>query len=166
MFHIQKGREYATMDPVMLAAKVLDDEELRWFASFMMSAKPTNVRTVFDSLCTANGTPTPGSHLAHIVDIAISSSEFWLKERKDYTIQSNDLSDWDMSFGELSSQDLTEILRWRWWQRLLRFTTWVGVDAISGFLAGSGGGGLIGGAIIGGLASYGADCLLWTNCDL
>jgi len=164
-YYIEKGREYATMDPVMLAAKVLDEQEIQWFAAFMMNATALNARSVYDSLCRADGVPAPGSKLAQMLDIAVYSSEFWLRERKDAAVSCADISGWANTIGEPGSYTVEEILRQPWWKRILRFTTVVGVDAVSGILSGAGGGGVIGGTIIGGLASYGTDCLLWTDCD-
>jgi hypothetical protein len=143
--HLERGRQMAQKDPVDLVRFVLDPEEFKWWYRFANDAEVNDICEAYNKHCKLYGAPEAGSMLAYIVDISLSSAEFWIERR----------SDQEPKYGK----DLPGIKK-VWWKKLLRFATVVSVDAVGGGLAGSAGGPVAGG-IVGGLCSHAADDILF-----
>jgi hypothetical protein len=108
------------------------------------------------------------SRLACLMDVMIASGRYWAEYHKGQAL-TYELAEHrpgalvhegdPPAAGDLleySDPDDTGLLK-----RLLRFGTYVLVDASTGALVSAGGGGPILGAVLGGLASYGADHLIF-----
>jgi len=146
---IQWGAELAQQDPQELTSQLLPPSEREWWDRFFAEATPTTIRDVFSQQVRAHGRPTPGSTLANLVDIAISSAEYWYERRKD------DVPIYNNPYVYRQQKGWRD--RFKKWGR---FAVAVTVDGVSGAITSSGGG-PVAGAIVGGLASYGADCLVF-----
>jgi len=147
MGHVEQGRQAAQQDLWAQMAELLGPAELQWWDRFSWEAELCDARAVYLEHCRLYGAPAPGSTLSQVVDIALSSADFW----------------WDYRGEEqpVYSNPYLPQPKPTWKQRLLRFGVNVLVDGVAGGLAGVGGGGPVGAGIVGGLASYGADTLLF-----
>jgi hypothetical protein len=96
------------------------------------------------------------------MSIVVSSAEFWLEYRGDE----------EPSFCPpavaAGSKDFPQLVTMGWRQKLIRFAVNVCADAVAGGLAGAGAAGIAGpatgfvsAAVVGGLASHGADNILF-----
>lgn len=132
---IQLGRSLASSKEFTLEG-ILSGKELEWWDRYSREATPLTAREVYEKHCQLYGPPARGSLLEDAIDVALSSSEFWPAYHSKHGPK-------PVSAG--------------FWKRVLRFTVAVGVDVTAGAMAGGG----IGAGIVGGLASYGADCLLF-----
>lgn len=144
--HLERGRQMAQQDPVELVKFVLDPEEFKWWYRFANEAEVDNARETYEKHCDLYGAPEAGSMLANIIDVSLSSAEFWIERRGDQ---------------ELTHEKGLPGIQKAWWNKLLRFATLVGVDAVGGGLAGASGGPIAGG-IVGGLCSHAADDILFS----
>jgi hypothetical protein len=142
---VEQGERFAQKSPDALAANFLTPADHAWWERFASEATVSDARAVFADHVRRFGAPQPGSDLANLIDIAIHSAEFWTTKR-----------------GEegLYYYDPVHQTVGKWWRKILRFSVAVATDGFSGSIAGAGGG-PVAGAIVGGLASYGADCLLF-----
>lgn len=151
---VERGRQMAQQDPVQLISGLLNPEEQEWWDRFSMEAEVGNAREIYRQHCQLYGTPEYGTMLGQILDVGLSSAEFWTDYRKDQKpIYQNPYVPDNMAKS---------------WKKFLRFAVTVVVDGAAGGLAGAGGsavGGPIGGAVaagvVGGLASHGADDILF-----
>lgn len=144
---VARGKFMAQQDPVDLVNAHLDQTEQLWWHRFASEATPESVVDVYRRHVERYGAPIPGSMLANVVDVAVHSAQFWARQHAtDEPLSPHDLA--------LSG----------WKRRAIRFVTVVATDGVAGGLAAAGGGGPLGGGIVGGLASYGADCLLF-GCE-
>jgi hypothetical protein len=143
--HLERGRQMARQDPVELVRFALGPEEFKWWYRFADEAEVDNARETYEKHCDLYGAPEAGSMLANIIDISLSSAEFWVERRGSQ----------EPKYGK----NLPGIQK-AWWKKLLRFATIVTADAVGGGLAG-GTGGVVGAAIVGGLCSHAADDILF-----
>jgi hypothetical protein len=143
--HLERGRQMARQDPVELVKVALSPAEFKWWYRFANEAEVYNARETYIKHCDLYGAPRDGSMLANIIDVSLSSAEFWIDRRGDQ----------EPKYGK----NLPGIQK-AWWKKLLRFATVVSVDAVGGGLAGSAGGPVAGG-IVGGLCSHAADDILF-----
>ncbi len=139
--HRNRGRKLMRLDPTEIMASVLSPAEMAWWCRFAEEAEPATVREVFRKHCAEYGRPEAGSTLDSVTDIAVHSAEFWYDRFQD-----------GRSCGDMA-KCLDPQTRW------LRFLAIVAVDAVCGGIA-SGTGGPVGGAIVGALASEGANSLM------
>ncbi len=149
---VARGREMAQQDPDLLVRQLLSDEEFQWWSRFALEATPTTARGVLMEHSRRYGPPPAGSQLERLVDLSISSAEYW------YARHRNDTPIYDNPYIVHREKGWRDRLR-KWG----RFAVAVTVDGVSGVAATSGGG-PVAGAVVGGLASYGADCLVF-GCD-
>ncbi len=141
---LQRGREMAQMDPVELIGTILTPDELAWWDRFSWEAKINDARKVYNKHCQLYGTPAKGGMLSNLLDVSLSSVEFWGPYReKDIPTYQNPHID-QMQKG---------------WRGVLRFIVAVVVDGASGALVS--GGGPVASGVVGGLASVGADDLIF-----
>lgn len=146
--YVEMGRQMAQQDPVLLIANALSPEEVLWWERFSWEATVQDAGKVYNQHVQLYGAPEPGSMLAQITDVALSSAKFWDDYRGDEEpIYRNPYIPTELKRG--------------WKKNLLRFAVAVVVDGVSGGLAGAGGGGVVGAGIVGGLASHGADDILF-----
>ena len=144
---IEQGRKMAMQDPVELVKSALPPDEYKWWDRFASEAEVENARQVYEEMSARYGEPEPGSVLSELVDIAVNSAEFWAERHAEDEPVINTKGDDGPQKG--------------WKKNILRFITIVATDAVAGGLAAGGGGGPVGGAIVGGLASQGADGILF-----
>lgn len=149
---VELGDRLARRDPSELVASLLSAEELRWWERFASEATHADAHAIRESHVERFGAPAPEGRLADFLDVAVHSAEFWSERYGEEELRFFDPGTGTSSKGWGS-----------WGRKLLRFSTAVVVDGFAGSAA-SGGVGPVGGAIVGGLASYGADCLLY-GCD-
>ena len=139
--HRNRGRKLARQEPTEIVASVLSPAEMAWWCRFTEEAEPATVREVFRKHCAEYGRPAAGSTLDYATDIAVHSAEFWYARFQD-----------GRSCGDMA-KCLNPQTRW------LRFFAIIAIDAACGGIA-SGTGGPVGGAIVGALASEGANSLM------
>jgi uncharacterized protein YfaQ (DUF2300 family) len=146
---VQRGGELAQQDPVELVRGVLSAAEYEWWDRFASEATPATARAVRADHERRFGKPPSGSPLESLLDVAVASAEYWYARRLDATpIYKNPY------VGPLQKGWRDRFRKWG------RFAVAVAVDGVSGTVAAEGGGPVVG-AIVGGLASHGADCLLY-----
>ncbi len=142
---LQRGRDMAQMDPVKLIASILTTDEMEWWNRFSWEASVSDARKVYNKHCRLYGTPIQGSRLAYLLDVGMSSADFWPEYRK------NDIPNYHNPYVPSESA--------KSWRGVLRFVVAVAVDGGSGALVS--GGGPIASGVVGGLASTGADHLIF-----
>ncbi len=150
---VQRGRDMAQQDPVQLVSSLLSPAEQEWWDRFSIEAEVGNARLVYQQHCQLYGTPDYESTLGQLLDVGLSSAEFWGKYRGDQQpIYRNPY---------VPNQQKS-------WKNFLRFCVTVVVDGACGAAAAGGGtavGGPVGGAVaagvVGGLASHGADDIIF-----
>ena len=137
--YIEKGKELARSVKEFTMTELLSGEELEWWDRFSTEATGYTTREVFEKHCELYGSPKQGSSLEVVTSIVISSAEFWAAE---------------YAGDDRQNKNVTT---------LLRFCIGLCIDAFMGGLAmiPSGVFGPIVGAIIGGLASWGADMVIF-----
>jgi len=137
--HLQQGVDLARsgQSPDQIMASVLSDDEMVWWRHFTNNATPATFHSAYQKTCDRYGAPVQNSTLDIATDIAVSSAEYWYARR-------------------LVGKPTEEMGKQT---DMLKFLVVVAVDALSGSAAAAGGGGPVGGAIVGGLASKGADTL-------
>lgn len=140
---IQRGREMAKMDPVELIANILTSEELEWWDRFSWEARVHDANKVYKKHCQLYGMPSKGGMLSNLLDVALSSAEFWGNYRE------KDIPTYQNQYVPMTKS----------WRSVLRFVVAVAVDGTSGAIAS--GGGAVASGVIGGLCSHGADDLLF-----
>lgn len=143
------GGEKAAMDPVDLVREILPPEEYKWWDSFA-DYPLDKASSAYQTQCAEFGTPEPGSMLETVVQVTLSSAEFWSGYRHD---QEPRFQNPHVPSGKS-------------WRHVIRFAVNVVVDGVSGGLAGAGtgwtgAGAAVVGGVVGGLASAGADHLLF-----
>ena len=143
-YNINLGIKKAQMNPIKLIEDILNKEELNWWNRFSSEARVVNAHKIYIDHCYTYGTPTKGTVLSDLIDVSLSSAEFWNKYRK------NDVLIYHNPYIPKSKS----------WRNVIRFVVAVVVDGTAGGAAGSGAGPIVGG-IVGGLASEGADNLLF-----
>lgn len=139
--YIRQGKEMALGDPLEMIESMFSPDEMIWWERFIDEAEPSNTREVFEMHSDLYGAPEAGSTLECVGDICVCSAEFWYKRYKD----------------RLSSGDMYKYQNPQ--TRLLRFLVVCLVDAGAG--AAASGAGPVVGAVVGGLASHGADDILY-----
>jgi hypothetical protein len=142
---VEQGERLAGTSPDATAAFFLTPEDHSWWQRYASEATVNDARAVFEDHVRRFGALEPGSDLANLTDIAIHSAEFWTAKRGAEGLY----------FYDPVSQTVG-----KGWRKILRFSVAVASDGFSGFAA-SAGAGPVAGAIVGGLASYGSDCLLF-----
>ena len=143
--HLQRGREMAQMDPVELIQSILSADEQVWWDRFSWEAKIYDARKVYNKHVRLYGAPAEGSTLSYLVDVGLSSAEFWSVYReKDIPVYRNPYVPDQTAKG---------------WRGVLRFVVAVAVDGGAG--AASAAGGPIVSGVVGGLASTGADHIIF-----
>jgi len=146
LLHVERGRQLAQQDLIPMVADLLGPAEQVWWDRFSSEAELGDAREIYMQHCRRYGAPACDSQLGQILDLNLSSAEFWWAYRGDQ---------------KPSYQNpYLPLARPSWRERLLRFSVGVLVDGVAGGLAGASGGPVAAG-IIGGLASYGADSLLF-----
>ncbi len=142
--HIDRGRQMAQEDPMALVEAVLPPAEFQWWKNFASRSTVENARADYKVVVRRYGKPAAGSMLAEVVEISLSSAEFWtVRHRNDRPIAERD----DLLPGK------------PWWKRTLRFAVLVATDGLAGgatMLSGP-----VVAGIVGGLSSIGADCMLF-----
>jgi len=142
---LQRGRDMAQQDPVELVRGILSAEEMKWWDRFSFEAKLDDARKVYNKHCQTYGAPIKGSLLDYLTDVSLSSVDFWPEYRKNDTPKyHNPYVPSEMNKG---------------WRGVLRFAVAVVVDGGSGALVS--GGGPVASGVVGGLASTGADHLIF-----
>jgi len=147
---INEGRQKATQDPIQLVRQTLNQDEYLWWDRFASEAKMKNAETVYQNHCRLYGAPQAGSMLESVVDIALSSADFWDNYRG----------------ATPPKYHNPYVPMEKSWKNFLRFAVSVVVDGTCGGLAGagtgwSGPGAAVVGGVVGGLASAGADNMLF-----
>ena len=142
---IEEGRRMAKMDPDVLIASILDANDLVWWNRFANEATAINCRQVYKAHCKTYGTPEAGSMLETLTGVGMSSGEFWSKYRKD------DIPTYNNPYVPQQNE--------KSWRGFFRFVVAVAVDGGAG-AASSAGGPIVAGAVAG-LASIGADTVIF-----
>ncbi|MBT4209950.1 MAG: hypothetical protein HOE19_03495 [Candidatus Komeilibacteria bacterium] len=140
---LQRGREMAQMDPVQLIESILTPEELIWWDRFSWEAKVFDAKKVYRQHCNLYGAPTEGSMLSNLLDMSLSSAEFWDVYRE------KDIPTYQNPYIPMTKS----------WRGVLRFVVAVVVDGGAG--AACAAGGPIVSGVVGGLASAGADGMIF-----
>lgn len=137
--HIEYGKHLARSVEDFDMTDLLIGDDLEWWNRFVDEATVANARVIYEEHCRRHGLPAKGGNLELLATVAVSSAEFWSGEGDLY---------------QNGEKFPTEILR---------FCLQVIVDAIATALASAGSGplGVILGPIIGGLASWGAECIVF-----
>lgn len=161
--HVEYGKELAETTAEFDMRKVLTTRWAReWWDRYSLEATAENAREVYEDHCQLYGQPRAGSPLDNIMQIVISSAEFWIQYRGD---------DEPLYIPPALAAGLEEyplLITVGWKDRLLRFAVNVAVDGLAGGLAGAGAAAVTGGAgtglaagVVGGLASAGADDIIF-----
>ena len=142
---LQRGRDMAQMDPVELIQNILTPEEQVWWDRFSFEAKIHDARKVYNKHVRLYGAPTEGGTLSYLQDVGVASAEFWsIYREKDIPTYHNPY---------VPDQAAKS------WRGVLRFVVAVVVDGGAG--AASAAGGPIVSGVVGGLASTGADHIIF-----
>ncbi|MBT6691018.1 hypothetical protein HOB10_01640 [Candidatus Parcubacteria bacterium] len=142
---IEEGRRMAKMDPEALIASILDADDLVWWHRFADEATAQNCRQIYTAHCRSYGAPVAGSTLDTMIGVAMSSGEFWGEYRK------NDMPRYHNPYVPQQGE--------KGWRGFFRFVVAVAVDGGAG--AASAAGGPIVSGVVGGLASTGADHIIF-----
>lgn len=145
--HVEWGRRMAQQDVLAGVADLLTPTELEWWDRFSYEAELSDAREVYLRHCQHYGTPDPESSLGQFLAVCLSSADFWWRYRGEQV--------------PIYRNPYLPLPKPSWKDRVLRFSVGVVVDGVAGGLAGAGGGGPVGAGIVGGLASHGADSILF-----
>jgi hypothetical protein len=149
---MNRGYEMAQQDPVELVRQALPGDQYEWWDRFAGKATVEDARAIYEETCESYGAPQPGTMLKDLVDISLGSAEFWVEKRGEV----------EPSFANPGVRPIEN----GWKRRFLKFSVLVTVDALAGAAAGAGTPadpitrGVVG-SIVGGLASYAVDDLLF-----
>jgi hypothetical protein len=161
--HVELGEKLAITKEEFDMREVLTTRRAQeWWDRYSLEATVETAREVYETHCQLYGPPRAGSALDNIMQIVLSSAEFWLDYRGDEEPSYLPLA---LATGY---KDYPQLVTTGWKERLIRFAVNVCVDAVAGGLAGAGAGAITGGAgagvaagVVGGLASHGADNILY-----
>jgi hypothetical protein len=142
--HIEYGRHLARTVSEFDMTEVLEGEELAWWDRYSREATILTARPVYESHCQRHGSPKKGGSLDVLLSVAVSSAEYWAAEHDIY----------------LNEEKIPT--------SILRLCIQICVDALAAAIAAacSGPYGIIIGPIVGGLASWGADYLLFSEVKI
>lgn len=142
---LNRGYKMATQDPVALIQEALPPDQFAWWDRFAGEATVEDARAVYAKICKEIGEPKQGTMLEDLVQISLSSAEFWAAKRgrEEPLVQE----------GRMQNG---------WLKKLLRFSVTVAADALGGAAAGTGtGGNPVVAGVVGGLCSYAVDDMLF-----
>lgn len=132
-----------TEDPWRMLRPLMSEYEYKWLMRYVNETEVHEARAMYEAHCEKYGAPVEGSPLWICLDITIASAEYWYQRRMNESPTKKD------GTGPQCA----------WWRRLIAGVVVCVSDGVAGTLA-TGGGGLVGGVVVGYLASYAVDSLI------
>lgn len=132
----------AAEDPWKMVQPLMPAADYKWLQRYINDAEVHEAREVYEAHCNQYGAPAPGSALWTCLDVTISSAEYWYQR----SLQS------PLGKGDVGPQRA-------WWKRLITAVVVCASDGVAATV-GAAGGGLVGGVVLGYLASYAVDDII------